>query len=167
MTSVTQIRSVPQPELASTTSAPSAALPTVVQWRSWPLADGWRRLWPFALLISVVLMAITVSSGSFLAFALVALAFVAATRRIWLPIRYEVNSRGLVQSCLGRVRRLDWSAVQRLELLPDGLRLLWYAEPGPFDAWRSLFVPWKDHKGAVLAIILQGFPNVTENRSAD
>jgi hypothetical protein len=157
MSSVTEIRAVPPLEPASTATAPAAAAVESVQWRSWPLVDDRRRIWPLAALVVVVLMVVASSTGSLLATGLIAAAFAAATWRIWLPIRYEVNSRGVVQLCCGRVRHVNWSMVRRVEILPHGLRLFKYAEPGPFDAWRALYVPWGDHEAEVIAIVEQAF----------
>jgi hypothetical protein len=153
MSSVTEIRTVPPPEPASTATAPAAATVESVQWRSWPLVDDWRRIWPLVALIAAVLITVASSTKNWLAVGLIAAAFAGTTWRIWLPIRYEVNSRGLVQSCCGRVRHVNWSMVRRIEILPRGLRLLKHTDPGPFDAWRALYVPWGDHGGEVLTIV--------------
>jgi hypothetical protein len=155
MSSATQI-SQPRPvEIASTTSHVAPVAPEPVAWRSWPLVDDFRSIWPLAALAVAMIALVGLGTGSIGNALFAAAVIVIASWRIWMPMRYEVNSSGFVRSCLGRARRVSWSAVARVDVLPNGFRLLNYAEPGLFDAWTATFVPWGTHGEEVLAIVRQ------------
>jgi hypothetical protein len=153
MTSATQIRKPEPGEIVSTTSHVAATPPDPIAWRRWPLVDDWRSIWQLVLAAVVLLAAMGVATQNISQVLIAAAAIIAAAWRIWLPARYEVNSRGLVSSRFGQARRVSWSAVPRVQVFPNGMRLLNHLEPGPFDAWTAIFVPWGEHREKVLAVL--------------
>jgi hypothetical protein len=153
MSSATQI-SQPRPEeMASTASHVGSDAPEPIAWRSWPIVDSWRSLVPLAILAIALLVLIGLTTDSLWNVPLSALVIVAAAGRLWLPVQYEVNSRGLVRTCMGRTRRVSWTAVPAVDVLPHGFRLLSNAEPGVFDPWTALFVPWGPQRERITAVL--------------
>jgi hypothetical protein len=161
MSSATQISQRPL-EVASTTSHIAPVAPEPVAWRSWPLVDDFRSVWPMVALVLAVVVLAGFETANALNALFAAAVIAVVSRRIWMPVRYEVNSSGVVRSCLGRARRASWSAVPRVEVLPNGFRLLGHPEPGPFDACTAIFVPWGTHREEVLAVVRERVKVVQE-----
>src|SRR3954465_13796297 len=110
MSSDTQISQPKPADVASTTSHVAPAPPEPFAWRSWPLVDDFRAVLPLALLAISLIALIAVETASIGNVIFAVAIVVVASWRIWMPVRYEVNSFGVVRSCLGRARRVGWSA---------------------------------------------------------
>jgi hypothetical protein len=153
MSSATQISQPKPPDVVSTTSHVAPVAPEPVAWRSWPLVDDFRFVWPLAALALALIVLVGFGTASVGNALFAATVLIVASWRIWMPVRYEVNSSGFVRSCLGRARRVSWAVVPRVEVLPNGFRLLSHPEPGLFDAWTAIFVPWGKHREQVLDVV--------------
>lgn len=70
--------------------------------------------------------------------------------RFFLPVAFELNPEGVDQWLLGRHRRVHWTAVRRYEVCSAGVLLLPFADRSAMDAFRGLYLPWGDHREAVL-----------------
>ena len=68
-------------------------------------------------------------------------------------MRYEVNSSGFVRSCLGRADVLVGQQCRVSKCYPTAFGCSAIAEPGLFDAWTAIFVPWGKHGEEVLAVV--------------
>jgi hypothetical protein len=155
MSSITQVRAPAAPETASTTSHVAAAPPEPVSWRNCAVVDDWRSfVIPIALAV-ILLVAIGLSTEKVWNVVFAAAVLLVVSWRVWLPTRYEASSRGIVQSYLGRARRLNWSAVARVQILPRGIRLLGDVEPSPLDPWTGLYVPCGEHRDEVAMLASQ------------
>jgi len=73
--------------------------------------------------------------------------------RIWLPVRYQLGSSGVVQSVLGWQRRLAWQEIIRYELQHDGVILFRDSESAPLSAQGGLYVRWGKDREKVLPVL--------------
>jgi hypothetical protein len=155
MSSVTQIQAPVGPETASTTSHVAATPPEPVSWRHCAVVDDWRSFVIVIALAVILFVAIGLSTENIWNVAFAAVVLLVVSWRVWLPTRYEASSRGIVQSYLGRARRLNWTAVARVQILPRGIRLLGDLERGPLDAWTGFYVPCGEHRDELAALASQ------------
>lgn len=125
--------------------------PAAVSWRSWPLKEGGRQLWPLVAAALPVAAAAGLTTGD-PRWALVALALLAAAAwRFFVPEVFEVNAQGIYQEILGRRRRIPWRAIECCEICGDGLFLS--RGRSPLALLRGSYVPWGDHRAEVLALV--------------
>ncbi len=73
--------------------------------------------------------------------------------RIWLPVRYQLGSGGVVQSVLGWQRRLAWLQVARYELQHNGVILFRDADGAPLAALSGVYIRWGEQQEKVRAIL--------------
>ncbi|HEX5102729.1 MAG TPA: hypothetical protein VFV87_02900 [Pirellulaceae bacterium] len=72
--------------------------------------------------------------------------------QIWLPVRYEIDGRGIAQLYFGRWRRrIPWSAIRQYEVRSDGVLLVPDAAVTPLSPLRGLYLHWGAHREEVLA----------------
>ena len=105
--------------------------------------------------------------------ALIALcAIMLAMWRLFVPLTFEVNSRGLTQSILGRKRLVPYNAIGRYEVHRDGILLLPRAilanhgEPSAVDFFRSLYVPFGGHQEQILEALEHYCPKLASSGSS-
>ncbi len=60
--------------------------------------------------------------------------------RLWLPVRFEFDARGVQQIVFQRRRFIPWSAIARYEINPRGVLLLNHSQAFPLTALRGLYV---------------------------
>lgn len=127
--------------------------PLTLQITNWPLRDNRVR----ACAAIAGMLAVAIFAGAFadsVAMGMVAFAALAfAGWRLWIPVRFEFGPKGIVQTVLGRQRRIPWVALMRYEVRRHGVLLLADAEPSPLAALRGLYVRWQDRRDDLLEIL--------------
>ena len=105
--------------------------PEDLQLVSWPPRDDGVAGWIFLSLALLLPIVIGFATGNVL-FLLVGLLLVTlAMWRMWIPITYQLGPRGVVETVLGRSRRIPWTAVKQWEVRRNGLLLLLSDDPAP------------------------------------
>jgi hypothetical protein len=95
----------------------------VMQLRQWaPVDEPWHLCWGL-MPISLFLGAVYYAAGAWVVLAAVA-ALAIALWRLWVPMRFELDARGVQQIVLGRRSFRPWSDFVRYEVDPDGVCLI-------------------------------------------
>jgi hypothetical protein len=127
--------------------------PPALAWRVWPLRDEGRRAWLLAALAPLAAI-ITAATTLRWYLALSAAAVTAiALWRLWVPVAYEVQPKGLSQTILGRTRFIAWRNVRRCEVRSEGVFLLFAAQAVPWDLLRGLYVPCGPRRDEILVVL--------------
>jgi hypothetical protein len=79
--------------------------------------------------------------------------FLLALWRLWLPVTYQLGSKGVVERACGHSRHIDWLRVTRAELQPRGVLLLADRTQTPLAIIHGVFVPWRNKREQVIALI--------------
>jgi hypothetical protein len=122
-------------------------------WRSWPLVDEGTQHWPVLGATLAVAAISGLALGSYMLFGCVLALQWLALWRLWLPVEYELDERGIRQTVLGRSVRVPWSAIRSCQILPEGIFLSPDAEPNAFANWRGRFIPWGQQRAEILAAV--------------
>lgn len=119
----------------------------------WPMRDEPGRSWALIAVLIGVSAICGLAAGHFavglLFFGLLSL----TVKRLWLPVTYELSSKGVVYSSLVRRRRIPWSEFARYEIHDEGVFLSPDGEPQPFSALRGLFIRWNSRRDELLALL--------------
>lgn len=131
----------------------AANAPSTVLLVNWPLRDdgawGWLMLMLFA---AIAVGAGHISHSTPMAYVVFA-ALVISAWRLWLPTRFELGSKGVIQSVLGRRRRIVWAEFARYEIRRNGVLLLADKEKSSLVVFRGLYVRWRDQREALLEVV--------------
>jgi hypothetical protein len=73
--------------------------------------------------------------------------------RLWVPVSFELGRKGVVQTVLGRARRISWSMIAGYDIRRHGVLLLADADSSPLAAARGLFIRWGTQRDALLKIV--------------
>lgn len=111
---------------------------------NWPLRDEGLRAWLMLGLLAALAAAAGGAARSWPMAVFVLASLAVAAWRLWVPVTFEVGPKGLVQTALGRRRRIGWGELARCEPRRHGVLLLWEAEPGPLTPLRGLYIRWRD-----------------------
>ena len=133
-----------------------------LHWRSWPLVDQSRWSWLVVFGIVAVGGLVWYLGGGWL-LAVAAIGGLAAV--LWqflLPIRYEIDARGLRRRALRRSRLIPWHAVRAYQLRPTGVVLYRRDDPTTVDLLRSLFVPFPADEDSMLCALREHLPHAVE-----
>jgi hypothetical protein len=134
-------------------SAVATAVPSPIQIRSWPLRDEGVGPWLFvAVIVGLAVAAAFVARNAGMGAILFAAMAVAAWR-LWMPVRFELGSRGIVQTVAGRQQRIPWSSVARFEVRPHGVLFLTDADPRLLALLRGLYVPCRRERKDVVELV--------------
>ena len=131
----------------------SRPAPAALRIHDWPLRD--EPLQTLFIIGLIVVMSVTCALAvrhpgvGILIFALLSL----TVRRIWMPAVYELGSKGIIHSWLGRRRRVPWTEFARYEVHDRGVLLCADAEPQPFSSWRGFFIRWNGRRDELLAVL--------------
>jgi len=101
-------------------------------------------------LVALALAVGWLSGRAYLA-ALATLALLAALRRFFLPVVFELGSEGVDQHLFGRKHRIPWHSIHRYEICSAGVLLLPHADASAMAPFRGLYLPWTTHRDRVLA----------------
>lgn len=131
---------------------PGAVVPAPIQLVSWPLRDDGFAAW--GLLALLVASAVGAGSAvhSVAMGSLIFAGLAAAAWRLWIPVRFELGSKGITQSVVGRQRRIPWSAVARYEPRRHGLLFLMDQEPDSLSVLRGLYVRCRQNRAEVIEL---------------
>jgi hypothetical protein len=139
---------------SSSTTTPVVATrtsPVPIVWRSWPLGDGGRQLWLLVSVLSVVAAVVGYATGSPRWMAASVALVAAAAWRIFVPVVFELNTLGVSQHLLGRIRRIPWSAIEYARIGREGV--FFSLDGTPLADLRGLYVPWENRRNEVLAVV--------------
>lgn len=127
------------------------AAPPPIRWRVWYLAEhpGWAVGW--CLLQGAVWWSVLwVTGRGYLAGLAVGMVMLASWRLL-TPIRYELSPEGVLQAVGGLQWKIPWKAIGRYETAESGVWLWPTKSPRPMDALRAIYLPWGEHREAVLS----------------
>lgn len=137
------------PRIAPVVGSP----PEEIHLISWPLRD--EGAGPWVLLLGAATLAGT--TGYFAQSLPIGLLFLAALWlslwRLWLPVRYDLGQRGVVETVLGRQSRIGWSHVAGYEVRRNGVLLLATHEPTLLRTLQARYVPWGGRRSQVLEMV--------------
>ena len=133
--------------------ARSGHAPQPVQLANWPLRDDCVRAWFMATSLVAISAIAGWMAGSLVMGLVVFAAFVIAAWRLWLPVRFEVTSKGVTQTVLGRRRRIPWTEFARYECRRKGVLLLTEGEASPLATLRGLFIRWHNQRDELLELL--------------
>jgi hypothetical protein len=100
--------------------------------------------------IGCVVAAVTQSplAGSFITAALAI-----SVWRLFVPVTFDIGSRGIVQTLWSRQRRIPWHRVAGYEVLSRGVLLSPESERTALTPLRSIYVRWNDKKSELLEVL--------------
>lgn len=128
------------------------SVPPPIQLACWPLREG--GLLPWLVLLGVA--ALAYEAGHYARSAgmgvLALLAMLLVFWKLWVPVQYEVGSRGVTQTFAIWRRHVPWSSVTRFEVRYVGVVFYIDAEPHPLAAFRGLYVPCSREVADVLKL---------------
>ncbi len=120
--------------------------PSDLRLKNWSLVDDAPRAWSaivgaFALSVFAGYWSQSVGMGL--------LCFVAlnlAICRLWLPTSFEIGSKGICRTVLGRRRCLPWHAIVRHDITDRGVLLLCDKQWSPLTPYRGLYIRGRDQR---------------------
>ncbi len=127
--------------------------PSNLRLTNWALRDNGILAWTvLACLVGGVIVA-AIAAHSVVVAAVGLAAFFATTWRQWIPVEFEFGPRGIVETIMGRRRRISWSAVRSWRIRSQGIFFSPIAEFVPLAALRGLYVRWGDNRDDLIAIV--------------
>ncbi|MEM9186955.1 MAG: hypothetical protein AAGB00_10710 [Planctomycetota bacterium] len=147
--------------------AKRAAAPAAASWTWWPVRDQL----PIAVLAVVSVLASAFATalrlGSPTLGVVAAAALAVAFARVWLPVTYRVDRKGLRLSRLGRTRAVAWSRVSGYHVGAGSVTL--YVSVGRFArsgrrAATALRVPLPEGDGVAAAVLAERLAALRETR---
>ncbi len=132
---------------------PRRSIPEPVRITNWPLRDDGVRAW---LMVGglVLVSALAAAVADRMLVGCVTLAALAlSVWRLWFPVTFDFSSRGVVQTCWKRQRRITWSQIPRYEVLSRGVLLSADEEPTPLAPLRSIYVGWHGQRDELLHLL--------------
>ena len=124
--------------------------PTAIRWRSWPAAEHLGRTGLIVLALLLVTTVVHWVTGRFILDLLALAALLAALWRYFLPIRFELDERGVNYRALAWRRHVPWSAIARYEVCQTGVLLIPNNDHTAMSALAGLFLPFAQNDEAVL-----------------
>ena len=140
--------------MSSSTEIPRSRIPPEpVRITNWPIQDEGPWSWLTAGgLAAVALLAGAVSTSLLMGIA-VFVALALSVWRLWVPVTFEFNSRGVTQDCWGRRRRIPWIDVAHYEVLSSGVLLSADRNRVPLAPLRSICVQWHGQRNELLNVL--------------
>jgi len=112
----------------------------VLQITNWPLRQQKR----FVFVVAISILAIAILVGTVLHHwsfgALTFLALTLVTWRMWTPVRFKLDSRGIHQTVWLRRYRMPWSKIARYIPDPNGVLILHQSDAYPLSALRGTYI---------------------------
>ena len=136
-----------------TPEVPLAEPPANVEVVNWPVKDEPSSAW--AVLAVCLLISLGVGwLGQSPIMTLVALgSFGVALWRVWIPVRFELSPKGVVETVFRRKRRVPWSSIKRCQIRRAGVLLLPTKDSSPISLLSGIYLSWGDQKEALLSCI--------------
>jgi len=127
--------------------------PEEVHLTNWPLLDDAFRAWPVAAGVVLAGVAAGLLSQSVVMGLASFAALTGAFWRMWIPVTFELGHKGILQSVLGRQRRIPWKTIARYEIHRRGVALLPADDATVLSPLRSLYLSWGSHREELLAVV--------------
>ncbi len=127
--------------------------PRSVRVVNWPLRDGGWKAWGMLFALGLISAAAggVAESGAMGGVCFVALA--TAAWRLWIPVTFDIRSRGVIYTVLGRSRQIPWTYIAGHEITRHGLRLFAEDKTAPWSVLRSLYIRWNGQRAAILEVV--------------
>jgi hypothetical protein len=135
---------------------------SVLQWRSWPLAEHKRWSWLVVVGVLAVGGVCAYLGNSWLPGLLAALGLSATLWKFFVPVSYEIEAFGLRRSALGRTRVVAWQAVRAYQMRPTGVLLFQRPDPAAIDLLRSVYIPYPADEDEVLCAVREHLQHAME-----
>ena len=127
--------------------------PPPVQLVNWPLRDGGLRVWLWlVMLVGAAVVSGGLSRSTSMGAAIFAI-LIACSWRLWVPVQFEIGSKGITQTVLGHRSRIPWSAIARCDLRQSGVLFLADTAPSAFGVFRGTYVAWNGQREALLNVV--------------
>jgi hypothetical protein len=127
--------------------------PDPVRIVNWPLRDEKPIGWLTAAGMVLVAALAAQASASWIMGALVFLALATSAWRLWIPVTFDFNSKGILQTALGRRRRTAWSQIAGFQSYTGGVLLLADAERSVLSPLQGVFVAWQGQRAELLRVL--------------
>ncbi len=102
----------------------------------------------------VVAGAITaILSDSSFSGCLVILTLLAASWQIWLPMRYDLNGRGIQRTVLRHATRVRWAEIQACEVRRTGVQLVTSRDRTLLGFSRGLHISFGSHRNELMGLL--------------
>jgi hypothetical protein len=76
-----------------------------------------------------------------------------AAWRLWVPVTFDLSSKGILQRTLGSQRWIPWRYVARFECHRSGVLLLADSEKSLLSPLRSVFIKWNGQKQEIQRVV--------------
>lgn len=138
---------------SSSTSAKLRVAPPDLHLAVWPARDEPGRTLGLVALVLVMAVSASAVTGEGRSGLFAAAAVLLAGWRRWVPVTFDLGPSGIVETFLGRQRRIPWAVIARWQMRRHGILLLPDADPSPLDPWRGRYVAWNRNRAELLAIL--------------
>jgi hypothetical protein len=129
-----------------------ATLPELDIW-NWPLVDGGWRSWLVVLgTLSAGAVAWRISSSPLMGL-LSSVVLMLSMWRFWLPVRYHIHGRGIIENCLGRRRLIPWRSIEQCRLRKHGVVIRLDPKQLWFDGFGATYIQGRDQQESLAAVI--------------
>lgn len=141
---------------STTTLAQNSQLtgpPADVRLTNWPLRDDGISGWAFLLVVVGVAVGAGYVSGSVVMGLLSFCALWLSMWRMWLPVRFEFGPKGILQTAMGRRRRITWSSIRRHQVRRRGVLLVTSSSPVAMTVFSSIYIRWRNQPESLISIV--------------
>lgn len=138
---------------ASHTTTTRLRVPEPVRIVNWPLREAGLRVWLTGLGIVTGSTAAGLIASNPAMGAVCCATLMLASWRLWIPVTFELGTKGVTQSALIFRWRIPWRCFARYETRSHGVWLLNDTEPTPFSTLRGIYVDWLDREPQVMAMV--------------
>ena len=127
--------------------------PTDLRLTNWPLVDDVLVAWTTILGV----FAVSVFAGWWSESIVMGLVCFAALQvpiwRLWVPVGFEIGSKGIGQAVLWRRARVPWRMIARYEITKRGILLLPEDAKTPLSRLRGLYIRWRDRREQLTELV--------------
>ncbi|MEK6248286.1 MAG: hypothetical protein N2C12_08910 [Planctomycetales bacterium] len=143
---------------------PSMQAPDVsIQWTYWPRRTPAEWAVVSASILAVFVWVFLVTGKLHLG-TLAAIASALALWKIYFPVTYRIDRKGIRKSVLGCNWKLPWTEIVGMRIVADGLQLQQrHAKTGLIQG--SIFIPWGQHEKEVRECLLKLVPQFFDSHS--
>ncbi len=127
--------------------------PVDLQLTNWPARDDGLSGWILIVVFMGVAIVAGYVSGSVLMGLLSFMALAASVWRMWVPVKYEFGPKGILQTVMGRKRRIAWSTIRRHQVRSRGVLLLTSSSPVAMTVFGGIYIRWRDQRDSLVAIV--------------
>ncbi len=125
--------------------------PPLVRWWSCPIRDSILGACLVPVGLAAAGMGVYAATGRVHLAIFAVLVLVLSLWRFFVPVSFELNVDGVNQWVFRRHRRISWDEIHRYEVCSKGVLLLPHTDYCPMDAFRGLYLPWRNRREEVMA----------------